>query len=353
YLKEAKWCDYVSSAELIEVFSKYRGRLRSHLKEEKVLKTVARRLRVGTLIRIDLEYEVNQVEARLDVVGENGKDVYFSEKESLKATDADQAIETIKNWLKVYETTIPYDGKVLGVLGDQITFTYPKNAQVQVGQEFRVRRFVKKSKHPLLKKVVEWETEVAARGKVFNVSDNQALGLIKVYETSSKIQQGDWIVLEEFSPTKALDDVTYPEVKANQFGKLGFISLYFDVASSSVGTNTVDNNKATGFTYGVGVEVEAWITREYFAMGGFSRRLGTLKEQSGSLNLDSVAVTNGSMKVGGGYKYLPMGFFYGPQINLTAGYANYTYDVEESAEDGFGQNSISGVFLGIGGNMPL
>ena len=63
--------------------------------------------------------------------------------------------------------------------------------------------------------------------------------------------------------------------------------------------------------------------------------------------------TNGVLRVGGGYKHLPLGFFFGPQIDLYGGYAVYSYNVEESATDGFGSNSISGFFLGVGGNMPL
>lgn len=353
YLKEAKWCDYVSSAELIEVFSKYREGLEAHLKDENVLRTVAQRMRVGSIIRLDLDYDVNQVKATLDVLGENGRDIYFSEKEVIDAKNPDQIIQAAKNWLELYETSIPYDGKVLGVLGDQITFSYPKNSAPVVGQEFRIRRLTGKSKHPLLKKVVEWDTEAVAKGEVFNISNDQALGNIKIYERATKVQPGDWVVIEEYTAEKAIEDVSQAEVKANQFGKLGFVTLTLDVGSSSVGTNAADNNKATGFTYGFSAEVEAWITREYFVMGEISRRLGTLEEESGSLALDTINITSGVYKVGGGYKFLPLGFFYGPQINLMAGYANYTYDVEESAQDGFGKNSISGFFVGVGGNMPL
>lgn len=353
YLKNVSWCDYVSSSELIEVFSKYRDGLETHLKDEKVIATVAQRLRAGSIIRIDLDYEVNQVEVHMDVLGENGKDVYFSEKAVMGSTDPDQVVQTAKNWLELYETSIPYEGKVLGILGDQVTFSYPKKYDISVGQDFRVKRLEKKSKHPLLKKVVEWDTAIVARGQVFNINNNQALGNVKVYERDTKLRPGDWVTLEEYTPKKALSDVSPTEEKANQFGKLGFATLYFNVASSAAGTNAEDNNKATGFTYGFSAEVEAWVTREYFVMGEFGRRLGTLEEESGSLALDSVNITSGVYKIGGGYKYLPLGFFYGPQINLMAGYANYTYDVEESEEDGFGKNSISGFFLGVGGNMPL
>lgn len=353
FLKNAEWCDYKSSAELIEVFARYRDRLKEYLKDPKVLQTVSTRTSAGTMVRVDLTYDVNQVKVQMDVIGENGTDIYFSEKDTLQDPTVEDIVQLLGNWLELYEATIPYDGKILGVLGDQITFTYPDRKKLKVGQSFRVRRLLKKSKHPLLKKVVEWEVDLLARGKVFNINEKQGLGLIKVYEKNLKLSPGDWIVFEKDSLSQVFDKTPYPEVKANQFGKLGFFTLFFDVSSSSVGTNTSDNNKATGFTYGVSAEVEAWITRNYFATGEFGRRLGTLEEKSGSLSLDSVSVTNGVFKIGGGYKYLPLGFFYGPQVNLTAGYAHYSYDVEESEGDGFGKNSFSGIYLGVNGNMPL
>ncbi|MBC75741.1 MAG: hypothetical protein CME64_06975 [Halobacteriovoraceae bacterium] len=352
-LKRAKWCDYKSSAELIEVFARYRDRLKDYLKDPKVLETVSIRTGAGTMVRVDLTYEVNQVKVTMDVVGENGSDIYFSEKDTLEEPGVEEIVQLLKNWLELYEATIPYDGKLLGVLGDQVTFTYPNKKKIKVGQSFRIRRFVKKSKHPLLKKVVEWDVELLARGKVFNINERQGLGLIKIYEKNVKLSPGDWVVFEEDSTAEVFEQTPYPEVKANQFGKLGFFTLFFDVSSSSVGTNTADNNKATGLTYGVSGEVEAWITRNYFISGEFGRRLGTLEEKSGSLNLDSISITSGVLKIGGGYKYLPLGFFYGPQVNLVAGYANYSYNVEESESDGFGKNSISGIYLGVNGNMPL
>lgn len=355
YLKSANWCDYVSSAELIEVFSKYREGLEAHLKDQNVLSTVAQRLQAGSIIRLDLDYEINQVTVQMDVVGENGADVYFSEKTVVDARSAGAAevAQTAKAWLELYESSIPYDGKVLGILGDQVTFSYPEGIDIHVNQDFRVRRLVKKSKHPLLKKVVEWDTDVVARGKVFNLNNGQALGNIRVYERDTKLKPGDWVVLEDFNPTMDPQTLSEDKEKANQFGKLGFATLYLNVGKGSVGTNTDGSAKAAGLNYGFSAEVEAWVTRQWFITGEIGRRLGGYEEESGDLALESVDFTAGVYKIGGGYKHLPMGFFYGPQVNLYAGFANYTYNVEESREDGFGQNSISGIYLGVGGNMPL
>jgi hypothetical protein len=354
YLKEKSWCNYRSNADLIEIFSKYRESLRMHLEDPNVLRTVADRMQAGTLIRVDISYDVNQAKVKLDVIGDNGKDVYFSETTILAEVNIQTVITTIKNWLEIYEASIPYHGRVLGILGDQVTFTIPKHLKLKVGQDIRIRRYVGKTRHPLLKKVVEWDTDLIARGKIKSISNGQALGLIKVYERGDKVKLGDWVKIDKFIPATNIsanaDKVNDIE---NQFGKLGFFTLYFDFDSSSVGTNTSDNNKVAGFIYGFSAQVEAWITREYFLVGEFARRLGSLKEESGSPGLSTVDYTNGVIRIGGGYKHLPLGFFFGPQINLYGGYAIYSYNVEESASDGFGSNSISGFFIGVGGNMPL
>jgi hypothetical protein len=55
----------------------------------------------------------------------------------------------------------------------------------------------------------------------------------------------------------------------------------------------------------------------------------------------------------GGYKYLPIGFFYGPQVDIYGGWANYLFDLDYSANDGFGQANISGVVLGVAANVPI
>lgn len=354
HLKEQKWCQYKSSADLLGIFSKYRERLRTHLQDPAVLKTVAKKVMAGTLIRVDLEFEVNSVSVMMDILGENGEDVYFKEKETIQNADANQIVGTIKNWLELYEANIPYDGKVVGVLGDQITFTLPDNKQYGVGQEFKIKRFIKKTTHKLLKTIVEWDAMVIARGKIFNISKGQALGVIKVYTMDKKVKAGDWVKLEKYNSANVVDNKKFPEANNYKFGKLGVLSLSMNVGSTSVGTSPTGGSvKNSGITYGIDIAGEAWITRNYFALGEFSRSVGNLKKSSGSPTLETASITSGVMKIGGGYKYLPMGFFYGPQVDIYGGYAKYSYNVEQSASDGFGENAISGFFLGVGGSMPV
>ncbi len=355
YLKDAAWCKYVPSSNMLGVFSKYRERLKEHLQNSKVVNTVATRLKTGTNIRVDLKYDINSVEVKLEVLGQSGDDVYFSEKTTLEKINAEVVLQTLKSWLDLYETSIPYDGNVLGVLGEQVTFTIPKNKRYGIGQEFRIKRYVRKKKHKLLKTIVEWDTILLAKGKIFNISHNQALGVIKVYTTKRKIAAGDWVKLEPLSNKKILlDNKSFGEIKESSYGKLGQISIGFDIASMSAGSSPSGGSvKVGGFAYGIAADVETWLTRNYFVLAEYSKNVGNLSKVSGSPNLETASITSGMFKIGGGYKYLPMGFFYGPQVNIYGGWANYSYEIEESAADGFGSNAISGIFVGVGGNMPL
>ena len=353
-LKKSNWCTYISNSGLINVFSRYRENLPQYLKTKDVLTVVSDKLKVGSLILVTLKNELTGVEAEMTVYGENGEDIYFSEKSMLKGDEIDLIAQTVKNWLDMYAKMIPYDAKINGILGDQITLDVGKGYPIQVGQEFLVKRPTAKKKHPLLKKIVDWETEVLAQGKVFNISDNQALGMVKVYKTDKKIAQGDWVRLEPMKQDVINDPTIEDDKEVQTPGSLGILSVALFGSSSSVDTNVPSGSKRIGGNlYGFDFRVEGWITRQYFAALELERSIGTLKEKSGNPSKSSVNANNSTFKLTGGYKYLPIGFFYGPQIDIYGGYASHTYDLDVSAADGFGKNTISGLVFGSNANIPI
>jgi len=353
-IKEQGWCDYKPSSEVIGIFSKYRERLPEYLKDKNVLKTVAERLGVGTIIRVSLEYEVDQVQVSMDIVGENGSDIYMSEKNLLSNVDTELVVSTIRNWLELYESTIPYGGKVMGVLGDQITFSIAPSKQLVLGQKISIKRFIKKKKHPLLKKIVEWDSVPLARAKIFKVSEGQGLATVKIYNSNKKLKTGDWVRFEKPALNSQFSEEKFKEYKNDSFGRLGELSVALSLASQRVSTSVGSGNVVgSGPLFGFHAEAEAWITRNYFVVGEFSRNLGNLSVESSQASQNSTGQNSGTIKIGGGYKYLPLGFFYGPQVNAYAGWASYSYDLDRSPNDGFGTNSISGIFLGVGGSIPL
>jgi hypothetical protein len=353
-LKKSNWCSYFSNSGLLNVFSKYRENLAAHLKQKAVIATVADRLKVGSLIRIGIVNEVNGVELEMDVYGENGEDLYLTEKASLNRDDIDTIVLTIKNWLDLYAKTIPYDAKINGVLGEQITLDVGKGHPIEAGQKFLVKRLVNKKKHPLLQKIVDWDSELLAEGAVFSVSDEQALGMVKVYKSDKKLQNGDWVRLLPREQGELTEKVINDKEKNETLGTLGILSLALLGSSSSVDTNAASgSNRLSGSLFGFDARVEGWITRQWFAAFEIARSLGGMKKSAGAPEKNTVNVSNGTFKLTGGYKYLPVGFFYGPQIDVYGGYANYSYDLDYSAPDGFGQHNFTGFLGGIAANVPI
>lgn len=352
-LKQSHWCTYVSNSGLIGIFSKYRENLNQHLKEKEVLKTVAEKLKVGSLLRINLISELNGVEVQLEVNGEDGEDLYFSEKTLLGSDDVDLISQTVINWLEMYSRMIPYDAKINGILGDQITLDVGKGYPIKVGQEFVVKRPTQKRKHPLLKKIVDWDSDVLAEGKIFNISENQALGMVKVYKTDRKLSAGDWVRLTPVKQDFIEVDKIEEKVEENP-GSLGIVSLALFTSSASVDNSTATgSNRMSGYLYGFDFRGEGWLTRQYFGILEVSRSIGKLSKASGSPDKSSINSSFGKFKLMGGYKYLPIGFFYGPQVDIYGGWANYLFDLDYSANDGFGQTNISGVVLGVAANVPI
>lgn len=354
-LKTSDWCSYISNASMINVFSRYRDNLPQHLKNPEVLKTVGDRLKVGSIIRVTLVSELRGVELELSVHGENGEDLYFQEKMSISSDDINAITSRIQNWLDTYSKTIPYDAAVTGILGDQLTMDVAKNYNIRPGQKFVVKRLVAKKKHPLLKKIVDWQTTTLAEGVVMSYSNTQALGIVKNYASEQKLKQGDWVrLLDQVDeiPEEKLDD----RPQDLNPGTLGILSANLFITSSSVSANASGSSQRwEGNIFGIDLRAEGWITRQYFAAIELMRSFGGLERESGSTGKKKIDATNGSFKLTGGYKYLPIGFFFGPQVDIYAGYARHSFGLttDEASGLGDGDNVFSGIIFGFGANVPI
>jgi hypothetical protein len=352
-LKSSNWCYYQKNSDLLGIFSRYRDNLPVHLKNPEVLKVISGKMKVGSIIRVTMISELNGLEIGLEVLGENGTSIYFSEKAIIPKQDLVNAGQTIINWLRVYSKTIPYDGKISGILGDQVTIDIGKGYPIKMGQTYIVKRKTGEKKHPLLNKVVEFESTIMAEGKIFSISDNQALGQIKVYNTGEKLRIGDWIRLEEVK-----DDLIFKQMRAEDTpeepGKLGIASVYL-VGSLSQGSvaDSSTTKRLGGKLLGFDVRGEGWITRNYFVGAQISKTLGAYTVTSGTATESKINVSNTIFKLTGGYRYLPMGFFYGPQVDFYGGIASHTYGWDYSKPDKFGETNFSGILLGLGLNTPI
>lgn len=356
YLKESTWCYYRSNSEIMNILGNYKKSLSEHLENKDVLRVLAEKLKAGSLIRIRVGSLSKGANVGIEIVGDNGGDIYFKEETSLKNEDASLIAQTVKNWLEIYEKSIPYDARVLGVLGDQFTIDIGSTFGSRVGSDVSVYRMKNKKRHPLLKEVVDWEKEKIGKGKIFHSTEFQSQAKMTEYEGPKRLNSEDWVRLEKGAQSLGKEEeMKYPEVSENEFGKLGTLGFFLATSdtSNSILINGTNSKSMGGYLLGVGVDFELWITRSYFVSAEMQKKFGTIKKETGEFASDSSSTDTGMYKIKGGYRYLPLGFFYGPRIDGFLGYGKYSYNPTTSTADRLVPVSYSGLLLGTRGDMPI
>ena len=353
YLKDGDWCTYKSNSELINILGQYSKNLESHLNNKDVLRVIADKTKAGTLIKVSLALGANTADIGVEVIGENGEDRYFKEQTQLKTNDILIISQTVKNWLDVYEKTIPYNGRVKGVLGDQFTIDIGRKSQLFNGSTITIERPTAKRQHPLLKEIVDYQTEKIAEAKVFDVGEMQAQAKVVNYEGNKKLKIEDWVKVRSIETRKAVEQVQYGEKEDNEFGKLGSLGIFLNFSSASITRTGSSETSVKGNLIGGDIEAELWATRNYWAGLDFEKRFGSYEKDQGTFTGNKYSSDNTSVRLKFGYKYLPLGFFYGPQVDVYGGYGKYTYGVSTNLTDKFTEFSFSGLLLGVKGSVPL
>lgn len=357
YLRGSTWCYYRSNSDIIDILANYRQNLHEHLQNKEVLRVLAEKTRAGSMLRITLKSDVEGMEVQLDVVGDNGADIYFREKTRLQTDDINQIAQTIRNWLNQYEKRIPYDARVVGVLGDQFTVDMGREYGLLENRTAKVIRPVSKKQHPLFQEIVEWETEPIADAVFFHVVELQSQGRVMAYEGSKRLQINDWVVLakDDGKEDERVHSPRSTEGSEYRFGRVGSIELSINVGTGSLGQIESNSNvrKIDGHLIGGGFNGELWITRNLWTGLDVKRRFGVFKQDEGDFDLERNSVSSGSLKAKFGYKYLPLGFFYGPQVDAYFGYGRYTYNFDTSPADGISDVRFGGLLFGTRGSIPF
>lgn len=356
YLKNSDWCYFKSNSGIIDILGNYKQNLGAHLNNKDVLKVIAEKTRSGSLIKIDIENEIEGQRVKLTVIGENGEDLYFSEETILEKPDVSQIARTVRNWLEEYEKVIPYDGMIVGVLGDQFTTDFGKEYGARSGDPVKVVRPTRKEKHPLLKEIVEWKTQDVASGKLFHSGESQAQGRALEYlRKPGRLSPGDWVIIGERPPENNVEESAYTEDSDYRFGKLGRLGLGLVLGKGSATLSAGNSNtkKIGGFLPGAELDLEVWMTRNYWFGFEFAQKLSSFSQEEGSISLSSNSASWNNYKLKFGYKYLPLGFFYGPQVDFYAGYARYGYSLDTSIEDKITETSFKGLHFGSRGSVPF
>jgi|GEM_PF-4378950 len=359
YFKNANWCYYRFNAEVAKLLEEHRDNLGEYLQKKEVLSVIGQKLQAGSLVRISLDRLPTTLEISFDILsGEEGETLFFSQKLSLPWEEKDRLKTEILRFPNQYKLEIPYIGLVSKVIGNSLTITAGQDFGVLKGKKIKLIRPIKKVSHPLLKSVVSFETTSLAMAEIVEARNN--ISVAKIFYTFEKnenaqilrnsVQVGDWAIMEA---TETGEYISSPqESDTFQTGHLGRAKVMPALATVSSTSNTASGVSKTlsGTSLGGELTGEFWITRHWIAEITFKTQMAKLTSEDKQLNN---AWSYSKISLGGGYRYLPFGHFYGPQIDFLLNYSRSRFSFVQEASLSLNPYILSGLGVGFMANIPF
>ena len=257
---------------------------------------------------------------------------------------------------------VPFLGNVTGRDNNQVTLNIGQNANLKKGDTLSIATLDEVKKHPLLKQIVDWRLTATGKVEIESVEDRISFGRVTQEEDGRQIGRFQKVI-QIIPATKAEQPVVIDEkaqaANRDEPPKLGWIAGNLGLGSFSrtfTDTTTLSSaisDQGGGFNFGLRGDGELWFNREFFAdisMGfnTFSYSANLIAGGNSPGQQDSGSST--SFKIAGGYSYLVNGDFYGPKGWLKFGYHTVSFNL---TTPNLGPTSIKGLFLGVGGDLPI
>lgn len=192
-LLKSSWCDFKKNTDITHTLGNYPKNLKEHLTNKEVLKTISTKAKAGSLIKVNLNPINAHFNISIEVIGENGEDLYFSEQIQLKSTDTYQIANAVVSWLDIYKSLIPYKSRVKKITGKQLEVELSKELNLFEGYEIIIERPIEKKHHPLRKETIFNLSKKIATAKITNATESLVIASVLTIEDSEEIKIGDWV----------------------------------------------------------------------------------------------------------------------------------------------------------------
>ena len=116
---------------------------------------------------------------------------------------------------------------------------------------------------------------------------------------------------------------------------------------------TYEGYRIAGPIGGISFAGELWATQNLLLGLDVEKNLGAYIRDSQSGGISSFSFEQNIIRFKTGYRFLPMGLFFGPQVDVYTGYGYYHYHLNLVPLEGFGHHKITGLLLGLKGSLPF
>ncbi|MGK5087814.1 hypothetical protein WDW86_09665 [Bdellovibrionota bacterium FG-2] len=326
-----------------------------------ILKQVARKFHVDSLVRTKIQKEGRQYRFTLDWLHAPNMELISTESFVLqdpgngKVFGLSDIRETLQHAANQMIMRVPFLGHVTGRDGDAVTTNIGASANIYRGDILSIGTLEETKLHPLLKSIVDWRFVETGKLVVEDVEERIAFCRIKEEDPNRKIARYQKVLQAYHAPASArrgapqeVDDLDAPIKKDDSphmgFGSaglwLGRFSRTFFVPDDAATGAKADSQSKNSNLIGTKAEAQLWLSRQVFGELGL-----------GYAMLGSERLT--ALRVNVGYNYFVNPDIFGPKGWVKAGFQTTSYSLQASDTDLTAPTSFKGFCIGTGGDIPL
>ncbi len=339
------------------------------IEDPKILLQASRTLKAETLVRTRVYKENSNYRFQVDWLLAPQMEILSSDTFRLeqpapgKSFGVEELQTRLQQSLDRVIRKIPIQGHVTGRDQDSVTVNLGRSSGIRRGDTLKIGTLEEVKRHPLLKTVVDWRFDPTGEARVESVED--ALSFAKILQENDRrpIARYQKIVTiikaEEDSKVEVLTGEEAKARELRQSPKNGWFdgTLWIGSFKRDYSSSPTSGKSGSGFLIGAKAEGQLWLTREWFtemtlagATSGYSQKDTATGVATASSGVSASLVR---FKLGGGYTFFSTPDLFGPRGWIKGGFQTTSYRLPLSAAEETSSNSVKGLFLGVGGALPL
>jgi hypothetical protein len=272
---------------------------------------------------------------------------------------------------------MPYRAVIISRRGQQVTINLGSTYGLKPDSYVSVIQIIKVNRHPKLKFMVSTDKEVLGKIKLAKVEPYLSFGYIELERDPGVITVGSKIMPSEFvkysvpamtASGKVIEDITnrpdsdlafgkdpkeWKPEPPPQFGKVELMAGFGNYTQSVKLNSEGSFNGSSNFAPGLLVSGELWINPEWYLGIGIRQSIFSIDNGLVGSTPSKLNMAMGSYYVTGGYNFLLTDNFFGPKIQVAAGYMNTNFTVDGSTPTAFTTSHYGSFLLSIAGQFPL
>lgn len=271
---------------------------------------------------------------------------------------------------------LPYRGIVLSRRGQEVTVSLGAQTGLRNGDELSVIQILKLNRHPKLKIMISTEKEIIGKIKIFKTDEQLSFGYViferepGAVQAKAKLQQKDFVqyntpVTQNGKVIPGLEnrgdrELSYGENPQEwlpqQPPQYGRIALLAGLGNYNMSTNLQTGGSieaSTTFAPQIAVKGELWISSEWNVLYHLRQSVFSVANPLAGSSPGHLNMSLSSYGVSGAYNFLMSEDFFGPKLQLSAGYATYNSHSDQSTPLAFTNMNYGGLVFGLAGQFPL